>query len=395
MSSFSLLEQDIKNCVDLPAKCIKNTLIVSECFQLAQSVNLNKAKDFVPQVRGNFNATVHADYKLLTRFFDQGKITDQADRQNYEGLMRGLQTLCWFVLFQKNKSIRFNKIRCLSLDGTKWDFGNDSIHLLTLCVIIDEVAIPIWWEDIEKAGHSSQKERISYFQQALKRYDLSKMIVLADREYIGYQWFEYLHKAGLYFVIRLKAGIYHDEVNASGNGISWERLTAKAKTKKAGKKVSKKIMFQGMHLDYIIVKNPRPDPDEELVYLLSNWTSPTQAAQMYALRWQIEVCFKQLKSNGLDLEKMNVEGKEKRHLMMAIAVFIYTMAIREGMLEEYRKGHRILFKKDKRTGFHYRAISVFRKGISILRRSFFELKGFIRYLKRIIGPDLEGIFQNV
>jgi len=84
---------------------------------------------------------------------------------------------------------------------------------------------------------------------------------------------------------------------------------------------------------------------------------------------------------------MNVKGKEKRHLMMAIAVFVYILSIREGMLEEYRKGHQVLFKKDKRTGFHYRTISVFRKGVSILRRSFFELKGFIRYLTRIIGTD--------
>ena len=320
--------------------------------------------------------------------------SDAYEREHYEGLMRGIQTLCWFVLFQKNKSIRFNKIRCLSLDGTKWEFGNGSIHLLTLCVIIDEVAIPIWWEDIGKAGHSSQQERIRYFQQALKRYDLSKMIVLADREYIGYEWFEYLQKAGLYFVIRLKAGIYHDEVNGS-KGASWERLTAKARAKPGGKKVAKKIILGGRELHYIIVKNPRPDAEEELVYLLTNWTSPTQAARMYALRWQIEVCFRQLKSNGLDLEKMNVEGKEKRHLMMAVAVFIYILAIREGMLEEYRQGHAILFKKDKRTGFDYRAISVFRKGISILRRSFLNIRGFIRYLKLIVGTDLDRIFRNV
>ena len=220
------------------------------------------------------------------------------------------------------------------------------------------------------------------------------MIVLADREYIGYEWFEYLQKADLYFVIRLKAGIYHDEVNGS-KGASWERLTAKAKAKPAGKKVAKKIILGGRELHYIIVKNPRPDAEEELVYLLTNWTSPTQAARMYALRWQIEVCFRQLKSNGLDLEKMNVEGKEKRHLMMAVAVFIYILAIREGMLEEYRQGHAILFKKDKRTGFDYRAISVFRKGISILRRSFLNIRGFIRYLKLIVGTDLDRIFRNV
>ena len=58
MTSFSLLEQDIENCVDLPGNCLKNTLIVSQSIQLAQNVNLNKAKGFVAQVRGNINITV-------------------------------------------------------------------------------------------------------------------------------------------------------------------------------------------------------------------------------------------------------------------------------------------------------------------------------------------------
>lgn len=172
-------------------------------------------------------------------------------------------------------------------------------------------------------------------------------------------------------------------------------MTDQAKAKRAGKKVSKKINLEGRTLDYIVLKNPRPEADEELVYLLSNGTSPTQAARMCVLRWHIEVCFKHLKSNRLRLEQMNVQGKQKIHLMVAIAVFVYILTIRKGMLEEYRKGRKVLFKKDKRTGFHYRAVSIFRKGLSVWRRTIFDLKGFIRYLKRIVGPDINALFQNV
>ena len=56
-----------------------------------------------------------------------------------------------------------------------------------------------------------------------------------------------------------------------------------------------------------------------------------QASRRYQWRWQIEVCFKHLKNNGVNIEAMNVQGKEKRHLMMAIAVLAYILAIREGL----------------------------------------------------------------
>ncbi|TXB53781.1 hypothetical protein FRY97_22035 [Phaeodactylibacter luteus] len=84
-------------------------------------------------------------------------------------------------------------------------------------------------------------------------------------------------------------------------------------------------MMDGMCLHYIVMQNPRPGAEEELVYLLTNLHSPTQASRLYEWRWQIEVCFcfKHLKSNGVNLEAMNVQGREKRHLMMAIAVLVY------------------------------------------------------------------------
>jgi transposase len=85
------------------------------------------------------------------------------------------------------------------------------------------------------------------------------------------------------------------------------------------------------------MKNPRPWAEEKLVYLRTNLHSRTQAIRLYEWRWQIEVCFKHLKSNGVNLENMNVQGKEKC-LMMVIAVFVYILAIREDLLKE-RQGN--------------------------------------------------------
>ena len=392
MSVFTLLEQVTEKKIELPKNTLKNTLIVSHSILHAGTVNLNKVKNSVPHVRGAGLASAHADYKLLTRYFDQGKVVSEQGHQQYEQLMQGLRTLCWMVLFQQRKRFGVNKLKHLLLDGTKWDFGQESIHLMTLCVLVGDVAIPIWWEDLGKAGHSSQEERIAMLSEAMKKYGLAGMTLLADREYVGREWFKYLSESGLYFVIRVKEGIYHDEINANG-GRTWQQLKAKAAQKAKGKKVSKKIRIDGLDLHYIVMKNPRPDAEDELVYLLTNLHSPTQASRLYQWRWQIEVCFKHLKSNGVNLEAMNVQGKEKRHLMMAIAVLVYILAIREGLLKEYRDG--IRWVRDKRSGFEYRAVSVFLKGLDIVRRKALNLIQFTRYLGKITQGEYRLIFQNV
>lgn len=392
MSAFTLLEQVTEKAVELPRNTLKNTLIVSHSILHAGTVNLNKVKNSVPHVRGSGSATAHADYKLLTRYFDQGKVVSEQGRQKYEQLMQGLRTLCWMVLFQRGKRLGARKPKYLLLDGTKWDFGQESIHLMTLCVLVGDVAIPIWWEDLGKAGHSSQEERIAMLKKAMKKYGMAGMALLADREYVGREWFEFLSKSGLYFVIRVKEGIYHQEVNAAG-GRTWQQLKDKAAQKAKGKKTSKRIKIDELDLHYIVMKNPRPDAEDELVYLLTNLNSPTQASRLYQWRWQIEVCFKHLKSNGVNLEAMNVEGKEKRHLMMAIAVLVYILAIREGLLKEYRDGIRWVL--DKSSGFEYRAVSVFLKGMDILRRKALNLAQFTRYLGKITKGQYCLIFQNV
>ncbi|MCB9303638.1 MAG: transposase [Lewinellaceae bacterium] len=66
--------------------------------------------------------------------------------------------------------------------------------------------------------------------EVMNKYNLSGMTLLADREYVGKRWFKYLDKSGLYFVIRVKEGIYHDEINANG-GRTWQQLKDKAAQK--------------------------------------------------------------------------------------------------------------------------------------------------------------------
>jgi len=80
----------------------------------------------------------------------------------------------------------------LILDGTSWRSGKRKFHFLTLCVVYQGIAIPIFWMNLEKIGHSSSEERIRLVKGALRRFDLAYAVLIADREYIGTKWFKYL-----------------------------------------------------------------------------------------------------------------------------------------------------------------------------------------------------------
>lgn len=100
--------------------------------------------------------------------------------------MEGLRTLCWLVLFQHPRRLDASKPKYLLLDGTTWDYGDQTIHLMTLCVLMGEVAVPIWWEDLAKADHSSQEERITMLKEAMSKYNLKGMILLISLAGLDY-----------------------------------------------------------------------------------------------------------------------------------------------------------------------------------------------------------------
>jgi hypothetical protein len=76
--------------------------------------------------------------------------------------------------------------KVLILDGTKWDKADDAhIHYMMLSILVCGVAIPIYFIDLEKAGASSQEERIDCIENVLQKLKLKEITLLGNREYVG------------------------------------------------------------------------------------------------------------------------------------------------------------------------------------------------------------------
>lgn len=96
--------------------------------------------------------------------------------------------------------------------------------------------------------------------------------------------------------------------------------------------VGKTVVLGGMSLRLVIIKNPNPRSKDKLIYLFSSIDEYLQKiACKYPIRWQIELCFKHLKSNSFELEKINLEDVAKQRLITITLMFAYTLSIREGL----------------------------------------------------------------
>ena len=95
---------------------------------MGRSTSLYVLKDYLPALLENEQTKSVSHYKRLIRFFRLGK--------------PDLLIECILKWVYQILSV---KAKYLILDGTTWEIGGKYVHLLTLCVVYKETAIPIYW----------------------------------------------------------------------------------------------------------------------------------------------------------------------------------------------------------------------------------------------------------
>lgn len=112
--------------------------------------------------------------------------------------------------------------------------------------------------------------------------------------------------------------------------------------------------------------------------------------RQYTKRWRIECLFHHLKTNGFNLEDINLADAAKNNLMMAIVSLAYVLTIKAGWKK--RKSVRSIKYKD---GTTYPAESVFRMGLGEVLNYCRNFIVFLAYLKSaFLGRD-HAIWKNV
>jgi len=239
----------------------------------------------------------------------------------------------------------------LALDRTQWRIGSREVNFLVLAAVTRRFRVPLIWTLIPGRGNSSTRQRIALMRRYLRLFDLSTIrLLLADREFIGHAWTDFLCENNIPFAIRLRGDLRI--TTAEGHQLTLDarlhwRLRTKVLTGWLGTGRDR-----GSHRLSFVAK---PLGDGEWLILATN-ARPRFALDAYRKRWAIECLFGDAKTRGLNLEDTRLTDPKKLDLLMGLVALAIAWAARAardllGAKWPRRKAHGYLAKSWFRTGF--------------------------------------------
>ena len=242
----------------------------------------------------------------------------------------------------------------LCLDRTNWLHGKQDINFLVLSVAWQGCSIPLVWECLPKRGSSNSGERIALMEQCLRLIPAEKIeCLLADREFIGEAWFQWLIDHNIRFRLRIKNDT--TVIGNKGRPIKAWQLFSHLQIGCQETWMSRRIV-SGLHLHIAAHRSVKG------LMIVVCPSRPENMISDYYRRWSIEVLFANLKSRGFELETTHVTDPEKLKKLMAVLAIAVLWSLRVG---EWKYGA----QEDLPLLSHYRpAKSLFRLGLDLIRR---------------------------
>jgi hypothetical protein len=246
----------------------------------------------------------------------------------------------------------------LTLDRTHWKFGKININFLVLGVAYRGIAFPLYWPTLAKQGNSNTRERITLIKRFIAVFGCERIAcLLADREFIGRDWFSYLIENKILFRIRIKCNTRVS--NSRGVDVAVGNLFRELPCGTFQILPGKRQVWG--HSLYLVGFKMA---DGELV-IIATQEHPETALADYKERWQIETLFSCLKSRGFCFESTHLTHPERLQKLFAFLAIAFSWAHLIGeWLHEIKP---ITLKNHGRP-----ANSLFRRGLDYLKGCLFH-----------------------
>ncbi len=246
----------------------------------------------------------------------------------------------------------------LSIDRTNWKFGQTNINIFMLGVTYKGVAFPLLFKMLDKRGNSNCRERIDLVDRFIRLFGTNCIdCLMADREFVGDNWIKFLNDNNIRYYIRIRNNfrVFIPHKNKEIK-VSW--LFNSLKT---GEFLHyRRIIRMGTQLCYVsgCKVNSKGKGTEFLIIVSFN--KPEQAQINYKDRWQIETCFRAMKTSGFDIEKTHLQDIERLEKLTLIVMIAFVWCYKTGIFihENIKK---IEIKKHGR-----KAKSIFKCGLSYI-----------------------------
>ena len=267
----------------------------------------------------------------------------------------------------------------LALDRTNWKWGKTPINILMLSVAYKGISIPLFWAVLDLEGNSAPEDRIGIMKRVLELFGPEKIEALvADREFIGTKWFQFLVEKKIPFVIRVKRcfralGILEDEAAPLGE------LCKGLRRKKI---LNRPITLWGFAL-YVSIQ--RKKGAKEPMIVVSNIILE-DALRIYKRRWEIETLFECLKTRGFRMEDTHITDPDKIERLVFVLAIAFCWAYRTGDIRTQTDP--IPVKTHGRP-----AKSLFREGLNLVRQAIFRRvsrRKFRQLISCFVHSDSDG-----
>jgi len=246
----------------------------------------------------------------------------------------------------------------LTIDRTNWKFGNTDINIFMLGIVYKGVAFPLLFTMLKKRGNSNSQERIDLVNRFIRLFGKEKIdYLVADREFIGERWTQFLNNENIEYHIRIrnnfKVFIPHKNKTIK---VSWLFQSTQFKYYSKIVKINNQLCYiSGCKLKG---KNGKQD-----YLIIISFTKPQNANIKYANRWQIEMCFKAMKSSGFDIEKTHLTDIKRIEKLLLLIMIAFVWCYKVGIYL-----HQIIPIKIKT--HNRKAISIFKYGLNYINKAF-------------------------
>ena len=283
---------------------------------------------------------------------------DAKHESNYRRLQRFFQ----FVHLDGDVAARLimqmlnvSRPRLLALDRTNWKLGSRDVNILVLAIVTRRFRVPLMWTLLDHAGNSATAQRIELMERYLRLFGAPSIrALLADREFVGAEWMDFLNKNNIPFVIRLKEDMLIRLVDGTQRQFrtllrkprrgTWEGLltgmdaSAENRLRCAAKRIK----------------------GGELLIVATNMDDAERGLNLSRKRWGIECMFADAKTRGFNIEDTHMTDPDKLATLLVLVALAVTWA--------YRCATRVMGRGAiRRKGHGRREKSWFRTGLDALR----------------------------
>lgn len=217
----------------------------------------------------------------------------------------------------------------LSIDRTNWKFGQTNINIFMLGIVYKGVAFPLLFTMLDKRGNSNSKERIDLVNRFIRLFGKDAIqSIVADREFIGDSWLEFLNRNEIKYYIRVRNNFKVELPHKNKTIKAWHLFNAYRVNEFVY--YSKIVRINGQ-LCYLSGCKLQTKNGKQDFLIIVSFKKPDKAMEYYKDRWQIEMCFKAMKSSGFDIENTHLQDIKRIEKLILLVMMAFVWCYKVGI----------------------------------------------------------------